>query len=157
MKYRVPFSLRWLPLAAFALLVAFSGCKKDEAPEPPAPTNSEKILGTWTLTSEQQDQNGTGQFKEITQACDLDDTWTFTADGILTGSQSGTTCDPGSPAGFTCSWKLQDEETVLYRSFGPTFDKYKIVTLDDKTLLIHRPLSLNDVNGKVYSKVTFKR
>lgn len=156
MKHSVLSPAFWLLFALFAFSLTSSGCKKDD-PLPDPPTNAEKILGTWTLASEQQDQNGNGQFKEITQACDLDDTWAFISDGMLAGSQNGTTCDPGSPPGFSCSWKLQDGETVLYLSFGATFDKYKIATLDDKALVLHRPLSLNDVNGKVYSKITFKR
>ncbi|MEO6036759.1 MAG: hypothetical protein ABIQ93_00010, partial [Saprospiraceae bacterium] len=71
--------------------------------------------------------------------------------------KNGTTCDPIPPINFTTNWELQENETVLYLHFGSGFDKYKIFELNDAILVLHRPLNLNDVNGKVYSKTTFKR
>ncbi len=143
-----------LIIGILALSLTLPACNKEEDPKP-LPTNSEKILGTWTLAEELHSQNG--QFVSVLNACDLDDTWTFKTDATLTGSQNGTTCDPGSPPGFTTSWELQDSETVLYLDFGAIFDKYKIATLNDTVLVLHRPVNFNDVNGQVSTKITYKR
>ena len=133
-------------------------CKKEkQPPTTPLPTNSEKILGTWILAEELQDLHNDDQFVDVLQACDLDDTWMFIADGTLNGSQSGTTCEPGSPPGYSTHWELQNNETVLYLDYGSGFDEYKIAVLNDPLLVIHRPLSYNDINGKVYSRITYKR
>ena len=147
--------MKLIPLIVAVLLLslAIPACKKEEPK--PLPTNSEKILGTWTLTEQLHNQNG--QFVSVLYACDLDDTWTFNMDGTLTGSQSGTTCDPGSPPGFTTKWELQDDETVLYLDFVATFDKFKIAILNDTVLVLHRPVNFDDINGPVYAKVTYKR
>lgn len=132
----------------------FSACKEKEELQDPKPTNSEKILGTWTLAETLHSQNG--QFVNVLYACDLDDTWIFEANGLLTGSQNGTTCDPGSPNGFSTHYELQDNEQVLYLDFVSSYLKYKIIVLNDSTLTLHRPLTEN-VNGEVFAKITFKR
>lgn len=157
MTYRLTIAPRFFLLSCLFLSLTMAGCKKEEAPLPPLPTNSEKILGAWTLSERLEDQSNNGQFVSVLLPCDLDDTWIFETGGLLRGSQSGTTCEPGSPNSWTIDWELQDSETVLYFDFTSGFDKHKIVTLDDHTLVIHRPFDLNDVNGKVYAKITYKR
>ena len=141
--------------SALFLVFLAPGCKKDE-PMPTSP-NSENFLGTWTLKEEVQDQNNDGNFVSVLDQCDLDDTWAFTDDGKLFVDKKGTTCDPIPPINTTLNWELQDNETVLYLHSASGFDKYKIFELDDKILVLHRPLSLNDVNSEVYSKITYQR
>ena len=134
-----------------------SGCKKEESMATQNSNNNEKIIGTWNLKEELQDQSNTGNYINVLQSCDLDDTWTFTTYSILFINKNGTTCDPILPINFTTSWKLQENETVLYLDFGSGFDKYKIFELNDAVLVLHRPMSLNNIDGKVYSKMTFKK
>lgn len=131
-----------------------SGCKEKEPLPDSKPTNSEKILGTWTLKETLHNQNG--QFINALYDCDLDDTWIFEANGLLTGSQNGTTCDPGSPNGFSTHYELQDNEEVLYLDFVSAYSKYKVVVLNDSILTLYQPL-YEDVNGEVFAKITYKR
>jgi len=142
----------------FLLYCTLSGCKKEDPPAPPSPlTNREKILGTWTLSGTLEDVNVDGHFVNVLHACDLDDTWTFQANDTLYGSENGTTCGFFPPANRTYDWELRDLETVLYLHYPFFEDKYKIVTLNDTLLLINRPLDINDLNGRVYAKITYKR
>lgn len=130
------------------------GCKGKEPLQVMEPTNSEKILGTWTLAETLHSQNG--QFVSVLYDCDLDNTWNF-KDGMLTHSQNGTTCDPGSPNGFTRPYELKDNETVLCINFNSAcLLKYKIIVLNDSTLHLHEPLN-EDVHGEVFGKITYKR
>lgn len=155
MAYRLFFSRLLFLACCLQFLLIIPSCKKEPNLTPaPLPTNSEKILGTWTLTEILHNQNG--QFVTVSQDCDLDDTWTFAKGDTLMASQNGTTCDPGSPNYFSLHYELQDNETVLYFYFGLSYLKYKIFILNDSTLVLHDPLT-EDINGEVFAKITYKR
>jgi len=136
------------------LCLSVIGCKKEEKPQP---TNSVTILGTWTLTARALDDQGNGNFVDVTQTCAADDTWTFSADSWVLQDLGESVCNPNEWKLYGTSWRLENEETILALRTDFFFDRSKIATLDSHTLVLMNSRNASDPSGAAYEKLTFKR
>jgi hypothetical protein len=91
-------------LAAIALLLTLAACKKEETIIAPTPTVDPQALltsGAWKKTGEVI--AGVDIFKN-NQACELDNTFAYSADGKLIMDEGATKCDPTDIQTETGSW-----------------------------------------------------
>jgi hypothetical protein len=94
---------------------------------------------TWHITQYQYRELPTDPWdvEDVTEVCELDDVFTFLADGTYTLTEGQTKCDPFDPDLIDSgTWSFQNDQSVLrITSLGETFD-FTIEQLDENTLMI---------------------
>lgn len=90
------------------------------------------------------------------QACDLDNTITFNANGTGTTDQGALKCDPTAPQTAPFSWTFKDNEQVITLSnslFGGLNGDVKVKTINDNQLELHKEVNMTAiVNVIVFMK-----
>ena len=144
MKNALLFSLGSLVLASVA-------CSKDDDKEPtpdPPPTAVELVTSnTWRIDTMGIDANKDGTIDSelpfALEACDLDNTLTFSADSTGVFSEGATKCSADNPDTKNITWYLKNNDSVMFLS-GLESDldgDANIITLSDSTLILARPVS----------------
>ncbi|RYD96098.1 MAG: hypothetical protein EOP50_07065 [Sphingobacteriales bacterium] len=121
-------------LLCAGLLLAFIGCKKSDSTttennsiNTTTPTEAQ-VMGTYKQTAETRNgQNSWTTANGMHQACDMDDTYTFGTNNILTRTDAGTTCNPSY--GGTSGWTLTGSTLRYYDGVD-----YTITSFDGTTL-----------------------
>ncbi len=137
MCYLLPFPSRLFFLLLLLLALAAPGCKKTE--EPPAPTNSEKILGTWIEKERWTDDDHDGTFVLHSEPCDGDAIWTFNADGSHR-LQDENACDVPFPIDLVSTWKIIGDSPHLQLIIPGLEDEplnLRIDALSDTEMILH--------------------
>jgi hypothetical protein len=109
-------SISKLILAALSLTAFSIGCKKDDTPEPAAPTKKDLISKQWiqtdliatigTLSESVYDS----EFAD----CEQDNIYFFKPDGTFTITENTSKCNPGDPDLVTSgTWKLVENDTKI--------------------------------------------
>ena len=92
-KMKMKKTLRLMLIAAFAVMVCLSSCKKAE----------KQIIGKWKITSCKE--NGQNVKKNV------DETWTFKEGGKFSGTLGGDAYNAGPSV--DCKWSISDNELTL--------------------------------------------
>lgn len=109
-------TLSKLMLSALLLTALITGCKKDDSPEPAAPTKKDLISRQWiqtdliatigTLSESVYDS----EFAD----CEQDNIYFFKPDGTFTITENTSKCNPGDPDLVTSgTWKLVENDTKI--------------------------------------------
>ena len=127
--------LNLLAIIVFSPVILIS-CKKDKDEDSKLKLLTER---TWHITQYQYRElpSDPWDVENITEACELDDIFTFFADGTYTFTEGPTKCDPFDPDLIDSgTWSFQNDQSVLsITSMGETFD-FTIEQLDANTLMI---------------------
>ena len=103
----------YLLLLAMAASFTFVSCDDDDEV---TPTKTELLTSkTWSISERVQtmtDSSGTTTDNSL-DACEKDDTYTFTTDNKLNFDEGATKCNPSDPQTSTGSWTLSDNDTKL--------------------------------------------
>ena len=138
MNCPLPFAPRFFFCVLFGLALVLPGCKKDDPP-PPAPTNSEKILGTWIEKELWTDDDRDGTFVLHSEPCDGDAIWTFNANQTQR-IQDATPCDVPFPIDLISTWKIIGDSTHLQLIIPGLEDEpvnLRIDALSDTEMILH--------------------
>jgi lipocalin-like protein len=129
-----------LSVIAVAFLL-ITGCGKDNAPAPPAPTKTQLITqGSWKFDHAMA--NGTDISSSV-NACFKDNIATFNNAGNMTLDESTTVCSPSYGGSYT--WAFQTSETVLHLS-APIFtggsSDFTIVSLNATNMVLSQTMTI---------------
>ena len=89
------------------VVTTFTACKKDDPA--PAPTPAQLIVGKWKKVTATVTR---GSVTISDPACNLDDTFEFTASGSVIVTEN-TKCDPSEPATLTGTYSLSLDGKTL--------------------------------------------
>jgi hypothetical protein len=122
-------------LAAATAAFLFSACIKDDEPTTPEPTTSEKLVGTWKMTFEADDDNTNNLLEESEKTprpAGEDIRFTFRADSSLAYmvKYNGVGADSG-----TGTWSIVDGDYLRYVLHTSVVKNYKLHTLDSASLI----------------------
>lgn len=135
-----------------ALALAFQNCRKDNGP-----SKKDALAGApWLIIENLSDPDHDGQFTDILDDCQKDDTWTFGADGFVGIQENAVLCDPDFPADYSVRWELRERETILVWLFGSDELRYRIIDFDETSMVLYA-LDDNKQGSPVYEKITLKR
>lgn len=127
-------------LPAF-LILAFTGCGKDDPDPVPPKTKTELITsGTWRFSS--ATVGGTDVSSSL-QACQKDNTITFATGGSGTLDEGATKCNAGDPQTSPYTWSFQSGETQLFISatlFTGGSSTFTLVSLSETQLVLSQAI-----------------
>ena len=109
-------------LSALVIVLAATGCKKDE--ETVCTLDSTSIQGTYKITSAKYKESTSAAEQEVIndtnffETCEKDDTFTFSASSAFTYTDAGVSC--GGASTTTGTWGLTGS-TLLLASTGISF------------------------------------
>ncbi len=134
----------------FALLV-LGGCQKDDSSGSTPKTKTELITSSaWKYNDAKidTDNNGTGDQPipaGFVEACQLDNTITFTSNGSGSIDEGPTKCDDADPQSLPFTWSFTSNETMINFSsavFAGIGGDFKIVSLTETELIISQQVSV---------------
>ena len=120
-----------------ACSLLFGACKKnhDKDNNTPAKTKTELIsTGTWKFST--ATVNGFNVSSQL-QACQKDNTMTFTSTGTGTVDEGASKCNSGDPQTSPFTWNFASSETILHVSaifFTGGSNDFNIVEISETTL-----------------------
>lgn len=138
-------------LAFLSSLLVLGGCQKDDSSQPDPKTKTELITSsTWKYNDAKVDQDNDGKGDAdippgFVEACQLDNTLTFSSNGQGTVGEGATKCDPADPDTYPFTWSFASNETVINFS-SPVFagigGDFKIVSLSETELIISQSVAV---------------
>jgi lipocalin-like protein len=122
-------------IATLLLLTAASltACKKDKDEEKEKSRTDLLTQKAWLYVDYGKDDNKDGVLSKdesSVEACEVDDSFIFNADGTLIEHDNTTRCGSSEPESHTITWAFQNNETELVISTGRII---KIKTLNETT------------------------
>ncbi|RYY99364.1 MAG: hypothetical protein EOO11_05185 [Chitinophagaceae bacterium] len=130
------------------LLLAAISCKKDKDEDVVTTTPTrEQLVGTYLQTAELTDGVNTWTTAEY-EPCEMDDTYSFNADGTFVQTDAGSTCTGGGGS-FTGDWTINGS-TLSINGFGAT-----VLRFDGRTLVVRSTENINGTN--TVTDITFTK
>jgi len=155
-------------LSFFALigsLLFMGSCQKEGSSSTPAKTKSELVTSSaWKYNDAKidSDNNGTGDLAlpaGLVEACQTDNTLTFTTNGNGTVDEGPTKCDAADPQTIPFTWNFASGETVINFSsavFAGVGGDFKIISLTSTELILSKQLTVPPIPLPLTVIVTFK-
>ena len=142
------FSYALLILVSVAVIIA---CKKSSDNNNTTKTKTQLITSaTWKFDNAKVAGADISAFLD---ACDKDNTVTFTSNGSGTADEGATKCDAADPQSVPFTWTFENNETTLQAS-APLFPggngTFTIITLNDTQLVVSQDI---DVSGSSQNAV----
>jgi hypothetical protein len=142
------------PALVLALLILFTGCKKDDDPIP-VKTKTELITtGTWKFDKALAGGLDVSSNPQLT--CYIDNVMTFSTNNTGTISEGAAACTSPAPANF--AWSFQSNESLLRFDFalfpGGSTD-FTIVSLTETNLVLSQMMTFTPFPPTLV-EVTFK-
>jgi hypothetical protein len=144
--------MKALSLFAFLFsLLVLGGCQKDDSSGSTPKTKTELITSSsWKYNDAKidADNNGTGDQPipaGFVEACQLDNTITFTSNGSGSIDEGPTKCDAADPQSLPFTWSFTSNETIINFSsavFAGIGGDFKIVSLTETELIISQQVSV---------------
>jgi hypothetical protein len=134
----------------FSLLV-LAACQKDDSSGSTPKTKTELITSSsWKYNDAKidTDNNGTGDQpipSGFVEACQLDNTITFSSNGSGNIDEGPTKCDDADPQTLPFTWSFTSNETMINFSsavFAGIGGDFKIVSLTESELVISQQVSV---------------
>ncbi len=129
-------------------ILLFNSCSKDDSDPPAAKTKTELLTkATWKF--EKAEAAIVGDITGNLEACNKDNTITFTATANAKGTgvadEGPTKCDPADPQSATFNWTLENNETQL-NSDKPLFPGgsgvFNIISLTETNLVVSQQMTI---------------
>lgn len=124
----------------------------------PVLTNSDLILGTWSLTAATIDPppftTGPDLFATY-DACDKDDLLTFESGDAVKLDEGATKCNDSDPQTITGTYAFNPDETILTHTLDGTTVSLDVTTLDANTMVLVEKITAAGVENTLtftYSK-----
>ncbi|HEX2684216.1 MAG TPA: hypothetical protein VHL77_09800 [Ferruginibacter sp.] len=143
---------------AVLVAISFAACKKGSGPK----SKTELLTqSAWKFDNAalDVDRNGTPDSPVppgFLQACDTDNTITFSSNGTGVADEGATKCDPTGPQTVPFTWSFKDnEQTITFNNFafGGLNGDVKMKQLNDTQLELHKEVNVGvPVNVIVYLK-----
>jgi Lipocalin-like domain len=135
--------LLWATIAAFVLL-AVTGCDKDDDDQPAAKTKTELITtSTWKFSSATV---GGSDVSAFLQTCQKDNILTFVATGLTgTVDEGATKCNAGDPQTSPFTWSFASGETQVNISatlFTGGSSTFTLVSLSETQLVLSQNITV---------------
>jgi len=141
-----------IPGLSFLFLLLFvSACYKNDGPA----YLDLLTKAPWIMRSDQF-INASGQYSEEIQDCQRDDTWTFKTDDTYDFMDNADKCDPLHSLDYSSGWALVEKEAVLVFKFVFDEYRYRIITINETTLVLHK-INIYNPNKPTVQKITFNR
>ena len=128
------------------LLIANTGCSKDDDDNPAPKTKTELITsGTWKFSDAKVNGASVASFL---QTCQKDNILSFLAAGTGTAAEGATKCNASDPDSNPFNWSFQTNETVLFVStpfFTGGSTTFTIVSLTETQLVLSQTITLSGI------------
>jgi len=128
------------------LMVANTGCSKDDDNNPTPKTNTELLtMSTWKFSDAKVGGNSIAAFLD---PCQKDNILTFLAAGTGTAAEGATKCNASDPDSSSFNWSFQTNETVLFVStpfFTGGSSTFTIVSLTETQLVLSQTITLSGI------------
>ncbi len=129
-------------LAIIFLFIPAVSCKKSTTDTGASPKSKTVLLtqASWKVQSVgiDQDKNGVAE-TDVTSnvpACQLDNAYTFNADGSGQMDEGATKCNSTDPQTKPFTWLFKSSETVLSGTFSFTSNDATILSMNDTNLVV---------------------
>lgn len=141
-----------------SLVLASVACSKDDNNDPPpAPPTAVELVtsNTWRIDTMGIDANKDGTIDSPLpaqlDACDMDNTLTFSADSTGVFSEGATKCNTADPDTRNITWYLKNnDKTMFIDGLETDLDgDATIYALTDSTLVLGRPVTVPILGGEV--------
>ena len=151
------------PLAfIFVCLLSLAACDKDDNPAPKSKTEM-LASSSWKFNNAQvdADNNGTGDTgvpAGFLEACQTDNTLTFTATGSGTVDEGPSKCAMTDPQTIPFTWTFENNETIINfasAAFLGIGGEFKLLTLDDTELVLSKQLTIPGIPLPVTVIISF--
>jgi len=135
-------------LSFFVLAVS---CKKSSPDTPAEKTKTELITqSTWKFDNAKV---GGSDVSALLDACDKDNTVTFSSNGSGIVDEGASQCDPSDPATVDFTWIFENNETTLFAS-APLFPggngNFTIISLSSTQLVLSQNI---DISGSTQNAI----
>lgn len=146
----------YIGMCAFALLFVAVSCKKDSGSNNQPKTKTDLLVqNTWKFDNAKVAGADVSGFID---ACDKDNTLSFTASGGGTADEGPSKCDAADPQTVAFTWVFQNSDTEI-KANVPLFplgnDTFTIVSLTETQLIVSQDV---DIMGSTQNAViTFKK
>lgn len=139
-----------IPVILFSL-VTLGSCQKDDDATPSPKTKTELITSSaWKYNDAKidTDNNGVGDQAipaNFIEACQTDNTITFSSNGSGNIDEGPTKCDAADPQSLPFTWSFASNETMINFSsalFAGIGGDFKVVSLTETELIISQSVSI---------------
>ena len=133
-------------VATLFLAIAAVSCKKDD--DDPVTTAEMLTSATWKIDTVGFDMDKNGEIDSPVpgglDACELDNTLTFSSDSTGVFDEGATKCDAGDPQSTPFTWQLTENDKVLTITGnipGELDGNVDILQLDNASLILSKEIS----------------